>query len=413
MIKKLKLKFILLSMISVFFVLVSTIVAINVSNYVFIEKDANNNLTEILKHADEEFSSPPMARAEVQPDMPEPPDGDRRGGNFRENSFFVVSFDSNGNVQKLSYNHVFELSEDQCKALATKVYNDELTGRKYESFRFEKEVRDNGNTYVAFIDLKIELDEANKFLLLSSLISLGAYAVLTGLIVLGANIAFKPNEDAYRKQKKFITNASHELKTPLTIINADLDLIEMDHGKSEWSDSIRSQVDRLTTMTKQLVDLSRLEEDDKMNYPFEEFQLNDVCNKTIGSFEKSFKKEGIKFYYAVQDNITMYGSKYLIEDLIHIFLDNSVKYSGGINKESTVKVTQSSRGKIELVFSNTLEGGYEIDPKLIMERFYRSPSNKKDGSGVGLSIAQEIINLHKGKIKVDKSDNTLTFTITF
>ena len=418
MIKKLKLKFILISMISVFFVLVSTIAAINVANYVFVEKDAKSSLTEILKYADMDQQGPPVFQAdpqtEPQPEpQPEPPEDRPDGKGFRENSFFIVEFDSNGTIQKLNYNHVFELTEDQCKELATRVYKDELPGNKYEKFRFKKETKDNGSTYVAFVDLKIELDEANKFLLLSSLISLGAYAVLSGLIVLASNIAFKPNEDAYRKQKKFITNASHELKTPLTIINADLDLIEMDHGKSEWSDSIRSQVTRLTDMTKQLVDLSRLEEDDKMNYPFEEFSLNDVVNKTIGSFEKNFKKERIKFYYSVQDNITMYGSKYLIEDLIHIFLDNSVKYTGGINKESTVAVSQSGKGKIELRFSNTLEGGYEIDPKLIMERFYRSPSNKKEGSGVGLSIAQEIINLHKGKIKIDKSGNTLTFIITF
>ena len=409
MIKKLKLKFILISIISVFLVLVSTIAAINISNYAYIERDSKIELAEIVLHADEDFPGPPLMRVEPQQERP---DGDKRVG-FKENSFFVVIFDSDGNVEKLKYNHVFEITEEQCRELATKVYNGEILGRKYNYFRFTKESKDNGNTYIAFIDMKIELDEANKFLLISSLISVGAFAVLTGLIILASNIAFKPNEDAYRKQKKFITNASHELKTPLTIINADLDLIEMDNGKSEWSDSIRCQVDRLTTMTKQLVDLSRLEEDDKMNYPFEEFQLNDVANKVIGSFEKSFKKEGIKFYCSVQDNIPMYGSKYLIEDLLHIFLDNSVKYTGGINKESIVKVTKSNKGKIELKFSNTLEGGYEIDPKLVMERFYRSPSNKKDGSGVGLSIAQEIINLHKGKIKVEKEENTLTFTITF
>ena len=398
-------------MISVFLVLVTAIGAINISNYVFIEKGSKDSLNEIILHSDEDIPGPPLSNVTTRLEEPDPHEKDR--GSFRRNSFFIVCFDGGGNITKLSCNHIFELSEDQCKELATKVYKDELSGRKYENFRFKKETKDNGNTYVAFIDLKIELDEANKFLLISSLISVGAYAVLTGLIILGSKIAFKPNEDAYRKQKKFITNASHELTTPLTIINADLDLIEMDHGKSEWSDSIRCQVDRLTNMTKQLVDLSRLEEDDKMNYPFEEFQLNVVCSKTIDSFQKKFEKEGIKFYYTVKDDITMYGSKYLIEDLVNIFLDNSVKYTGGEHKESNVKVFQPSKGKIELVFSNTLGEEDEIDPKLVMERFYRSPSNKKDGSGIGLSIAQEIINLHKGKIKVDKSDNVLTFTITF
>ena len=146
MIKKLKLKFILISMISVFLVLVSTIAAINISNYVFVERDSKNSLTEILKYADMEEQGPPMFKAEPQPDQ-QPPEGRR----FRENSFFIVSFDSSGNIQKLNYNHVFELTEDQCKELATKVYKDELTGRKYDTFRFQKETKENGITYVAFI----------------------------------------------------------------------------------------------------------------------------------------------------------------------------------------------------------------------------------------------------------------------
>lgn len=411
MIKKLKLKFILMSIISVFLVLASTIISINIANYAVIERDSKNVLTEIITHDIHEEGPP--AFKETLPEGDVPPDVPPEDFKVHANSFFIVVYDSSGNIQKFNYNHVFALTEAQCKEMALKVYSGEVKGRKYDTFRFKKQTKDDGLTYVAFVDVKIELDEANKFLLISSLISIGAFAVLSGLVVLAANIAFIPNEDAYRKQKKFITNASHELKTPLTVISADLDIIEMDNGKSEWSDSIRSQVERLTKMTKQLVDLSRLEEDDKMNYPFEEFSLTDVANKAIASSAPRFKKEGTKFYYTIPDEIKMYGSKYLIDDLIYIFLDNSIKYTGGESKESIFKISNAGKGKIELLFSNTLDSSDEVDTKLIMERFYRSPSNKKDGSGVGLSIAQEIINLHKGKIKIDKSDNILSFKITF
>ena len=109
----------------------------------------------------------------------------------------------------------------------------------------------------------------------------------------------------------------------------------------------------------------------------------------------------------------MFGNKYLIDELIYIFLDNSSKYSGGDNKSSYFTISKNEKGKIEFRFSNTIDKNDETDPTQVMERFYRSPSNKKEGSGVGLSIAQEIINLHKGKVKVDKSHSTLTFIITF
>ena len=407
MLKRLKRRFIIISMLSVFFVLATTIAAINISNYAVIERNSTSVLTEVI-NADTNDVPPGILKK-----PPHERDNPPEEGRLHQNSFFICVYDENGNLNKFNYNHVFQLSEDECKDLSLKVLNNEIKGRKYGYFRFLKEFKDDGFTYVAFVDIKLELDNAKNFLLLSSLISLGAYGIFVGLIVLGSNIAFKPSEEAYKKQKKFITNASHELKTPLTVISADLDLIEMDNGKSEWSESIRNQVERLTNMTKQMVELSRLEEDDASNYPFEDFYLNEVCQKVVKEFEQSFKKEKILFSSNIPEGITMYGNKYLIDDLIHIFLDNSLKYTGGENKTSSFEIKKLSKGKIELKFSNSLNENDEIDVKQIMERFYRSPSNTKEGSGIGLSIAEEIINKHKAKIKVEKINSKISFVITF
>ena len=187
----------------------------------------------------------------------------------------------------------------------------------------------------------------------------------------------------------------------------------MDNGKSEWSESVRDQIKRLTEMTNQLVTLSKLEEEDKSRFPFEDFSINEVCKKAIDAFSASFKKEDIKFSHNITGNLTMFGNKYLIDELIYIFLDNSLKYTGGDQKSSYFVVSKNNKDKIEFRFSNTINKDDEVDVKQIMERFYRSPSSKKEGSGVGLSIAQEIIKLHKGKIEVDKNNSSLTFIITF
>lgn len=386
-------------MLSVFFVLAVTIGAINISNYVVIENNSKDVLSEVIRQGtDDEMLGPGGGQGKVE---------------LRQEHYFIVSFNEDGSINKTNNKHMFILSETECNDLATKVFNNELVGGKYGNYRYSKSTKEDGLTYVGFVDLKEKLDSFYNFLSLSSFISIGAYLVLFVLIFVGSKIVFKPTEEAYKNQKRFITNASHELKTPLTIISADMDLIEMDNGKSEWSESVRDQVKRLNEMTNQLVTLSKLDEEDNTRFPFADFSINEVCHKAIEAFSSSFKKENIKFSYNITGNLTMYGNKYLIDELIYIFLDNSLKYTGGEQKSSYFVVSENSKKKIEFRFSNTIDKNDEVDVKQIMERFYRSPSNKKEGSGVGLSIAQEIVKLHKGNIKVDKNNNSITFIIIF
>ena len=398
MIKKLRRKFILISALSVFFVLAITMGAINITNYVTVENNASGVLTEIVQEGPKKQDEPGGRPGEGPTDL-------------RQEHYFVATF-YEGSLKDLDNRQMFMLTEQECKDLANKVFHNELTGGKYGTFRFIKILKDDKTATVAFVDIREKLDSARSFLILSSSISLGAYLVLIGLIVVASKIAFKSSEEAYTKQKRFITNASHELKTPITVINTDLDLIEMDNGKNEWTESIRDQLNRLTEMTNQLVTLSKLEEEDPSKYPFEDFSINEVCKSIVDSYSPLFKKEDIKFAYNITGNITMHGNRHLIDELIHIFLDNSLKYTGGDNKSSYFTVSEN-KNKIEFRFSNTLDKDDEVDPKQIMDRFYRSPSNKKEGSGIGLSIAQEIVNLHKGKLSVDKNNSTLSFVITF
>ena len=389
-------------MLSILIVLAVTFAAINISNFVTVENNASIVVSEVIRQGTDDV--PPSGGPGEEPG---------KKVELREVHYFVASFNQDGSINAINTKHMFIISETECKELATKVFNGQLTGKKYNTFRFNKSLKDDGLTYVGFVDIKEKLDSANQYLLISSLVALGALAAFAGLVILGSNIAFKSTEEAYKNQKRFVTNASHELKTPLTIISADLDLIEMDSGKNEWSESIRDQLKRLNEMTNQLVTLSKLEEEDKKRFPFEDFSINEVCNKAIDAFSNSFKNEDIKFSYNITGNITMFGNKYLIDELVYIFLDNSLKYTGGEMKSSYFVVSTNAKGIIEFRFSNTIDKNEEVDVKQIMDRFYRSPSTKKEGSGVGLSIAKEIINLHKGTIKVDKNTTSLTFIITF
>lgn len=400
MIKKLRRKFILISAISVFFVLAVTIAAINIANYIGVENTAQTALQAIVSEGPRQNLAPGGPR-----------EGDP--ANLRQEHYFVVSFRPDGSIQESDTRQMFVLSEQECKDLAQKVFQGEFRGGKYGDFRYTTSLKNDGLTYVGFVDMKERLDSCRNFLLVSSLVSLGAYGVLIALIVLASKIAFKSSEEAYKKQKRFITNASHELRTPIAVISADMDLLEMDHGKSEWSESIRDQLGRLTEMTNQLITLAKLEEEDPSKYPFADFSLHEVCLSAAESFAPLFKLQEVKFSYNFPTSITMHGNKSLIDELIRIFLDNSLKYTGGENKSSYFVANQTEKGHIELRFSNTIDKNDETDIKQIMDRFYRSPSNKKEGSGIGLSIAQEIIHLHKGKIEIDKTGSIISFLIRF
>ena len=151
----------------------------------------------------------------------------------------------------------------------------------------------------------------------------------------------------------------------------------MDHGKSEWTESIHDQVIRLNTMTKQLVTLSRLDEGNASNYPFAEFSLSKLASESV---------------------------------VFYIFFDNALKYTKS-NGEASLTIKKNQNKKIEITFSNDIEDN-EMDTEQLFERFYRSPNSvSKEGSGIGLSIAKEIVELHKGKISVTVKENRIYFVI--
>ena len=406
MIKKLKIRFILVSLLSVLFVLSMTVGAINIYNYSVVEQGGEASLTQIISRGFD--GNNPAQQFAMNPG--EPGGGGQRDDRLMSEHYFLVSFNSDGAINQSDFRHIFSISETEGKELATSVYNGNVTYGKYQEYRYKKEVKD-ALTYVAFIDLKTKLDDAQNFLISSLVISLISYLVLAGLIVIASKFVFKTSEESYHKQKRFITNASHELKTPLTIISTDLEIVEMDNGKSEWTESIRDQVNRLSKMTNELVTLSRIDEGDNNNYPFEDFSLTNLVNESIETILPSFEKEGLKLNQNIEENVAYHGNKFLIGELIYIFLDNALKYTKE-KGDVDVVLRRENKNHISLTFSNDIEEGHQIDVNQLFERFYRSPSAKKSGSGIGLSMAQEVVRLHKGDIKARIDKQKIIFEIS-
>lgn len=398
MIKKLRLRFILVALLSVLFVLFGTIFSINAYNYSKVEQESQAALSDIND----------IGVNEYEWYMVPGRDWNANERVLREH-YFLVSFDQTGEVTGKNFSHIFSIREEDGIELAKTVFAKKSKAGESGYFRYQKRMKEDETT-IAFLDIQDKLGSYHNFLITSITVSAVSYAVLALLIVAASMVVFRTSEESYRKQKAFITNASHELKTPLTIINTDLEIIEMDNGKNEWTESIHDQVNRLTKMTNQLVALSKLDENDLKNYPFAYFSLSALAKECIDAFAPTYQKRDFTFSYEIKENVDLNGNKYLMNELLYVFFDNALKYT---KEKGTINFSiKNNKNKIEMIFSNDIEENSGINPDLLFERFYRSAnSSKKEGSGIGLSIAKEIVDLHKGKINTVIKENRIIFTV--
>ena len=434
MIKKLRLRFIIAALLSILFVLSATIAAININNYIKTENENTSAIREIIVR--EHYKTESMLTGggymggrmpggnPTQPGQPQQPNDYSNNVTNREH-YFIVVYNEDSSFRYSNFSHIFTITEEDGMEMAQKFFESGKSSKKEGNLRYHQEVKvvyapgsaiysfpPIVSTYVVCLDAQDRMHSFDNFLISSLVIAAIAYTALAGLIIISSHFIFKTSEESYRKQKAFVTNASHELKTPLTIISTDLELIKMDHGDNEWIDSIDDQVRRLTIMTKQLVTLSKLDESDLKNFPFTNLSLSKIANESVSSFLPLYEKNNYKFNSDIDEDIEIKGNNNLINELFYIFMDNANKYATP-KGEIGLSIKKDNKNKIKVTFYNDIEDD-EIDVNQMFERFYRSPnSNKKEGSGIGLSIAKEIIDLHKGKVKTSLKDNKIYFEITF
>jgi len=236
--------------------------------------------------------------------------------------------------------------------------------------------------------------------------------VVFGLVVLFSRRAITPYLKNMEAQKQFITNASHELKTPLTAISTSADVLAMEHEGDEWVNNIQVQAGRLSKLITNLVTLSRLDEED----PFPartEFSLSDVLWEISESFVSLSQAKGKTYEQDIADGLTVTGDRAAIQQTVSILLDNALKYSpeGG----SISLIARRSGKRVEICVSNTVDAAQRIDTARLFDRFYRadeSHSNTVNGTGIGLSIAKATVQAHGGKISAKQTGNMIVFRVT-
>lgn len=405
MIKKLKIKLILLTMTSVFLLLFSLVTAMNLVNYSSITREADRLLADL---ADGRVLFPD----EKPPQKPDKPHKDPHLSNdHTESRYFSVYVDKDGTFLDADLSEIGSISTDTAKAYAEEVYDEDKTRGFYDSFRYLR-IETAENTRIIFLDCKNQLHAFDTFLIVSvSSAAVGFLLVLLVFTFFSSRI-IRPIAESYEKQKRFITDAGHEIKTPLTIIGANVDILEMEIESNESLDDIRRQTKRLTALTNDLVYLARMEESEQ-SVPMVEFPISETVRETAEPFRAVALADDKTWICDILPMMTVKGNDKAIRQLVSILLDNALKYSprGGT---VSLKLFQQGHSAVLTVYNTT---AMPIDPATlgrVFDRFYRtdpSRNSKTGGHGIGLSIAKAIVHSHGGKIAAS-SDDTHSFRIT-
>ena len=273
----------------------------------------------------------------------------------------------------------------------------------YQHFRFIR-WSSKEETLFVFIDCEKELTSFYGFMRTSILIAvLGLLSVFVLLLLLSGRIV-KPVAESYEKQKRFITDAGHEIKTPLTIISADADVLDMECGENEWLRDIQLQIKRLTALTNDLIYLSKMEEA-QGHLQTADFSLSGLTDELVQSFQALAKTRGKTFASNIQPDIIFHGDERAISQVISNLLDNALKYS---EPDGSISVKLKKQGRsICLDVFNTTPAISEENLNNLFERFYRadpSRNSQTGGHGIGLSIAKAVITAHKGEIRASSRD---------
>ncbi len=456
MVKQLQKKFIISAMTAVTILLVVLIGGINVFNYLTTSGD-NDRLMEMLCYSFEtstkwnadttDNTQPPQSINGTQQNttgatgnqndtgfVPQdngtkPPDDKKNNGFGRHDKnavdsarYAAVAIDKNGNIIRTDVTHISSLTEEEATAITEALKNTASGTGTYNGFLYRiSETKRADGKVIILLDNGMQISSFFTVLFISAGAGIFGWLLMLLLVILLSKKTIAPVARSIEKQKQFVTNAGHEIKTPLAIILANTDAMELHNGENKWSRNIRAQTLRLSGLMQNLLMLAKMDES-STKLPMCSFDISTAAEDTVNAFIEPAALKGVMIEQDIQKGLQLNGNRDSIVQLMTVLLDNAVKYteSGG-----TISAKLSGNDKnIALSIANTCE---PIDhPEKLFDRFYRGDSartQKNGGYGIGLSVAQAIAELHKGTITAENitgtspdnpdinTDNMLMFTV--
>ena len=318
---------------------------------------------------------------------------------------FLIWLDEEENLLRLD-NGMPGVTESRAEELAREAAEEGRDKGWVSDYRYRR-IAGEGETLYVFVDGSLNRSVSNRLLFTAFLVLLGSAVLILTLTVLFSKRVVRPVADSYEKQKQFITDANHELKTPLTLILSNLDIVESELGKSEWLDDIRSEGERMGLLINQMVTLSRMDESENQLLSAR-FDLTNVVTDAVAEFQPLADERGLSLWVKLEPGLQYQGDQELIRRLVAILMDNAVKYC---DQDGTIRVELFRRRHPVLLVENDYAAVDSLQLDRLFDRFYRADKARTfSGSfGVGLSIARSILRSHHGSISAYHREGIIGF----
>ena len=330
--------------------------------------------------------------------------------------YFSATIPHNGDPIQVDNQHILSVSAATIRQLAQRVEwrNNDHGQVLYNSNVYAYQVRRMGKrTLVVFLDESLMMSRAREIINLGVLLGVVSLVLYTIILVLFSRRAIRPIIEAEQRQKEFITNAGHELKTPLTVISVNTEMQELTNGETELTTSTKEQVSRMTKLINYLVSLARLQEQPRMNIV--PVDASAVVDRAVAGFKNVAASAGHRFEAAVAPAITVMADENYLYELVSILIDNANKYC---DPDGTVSVQLATVKKnAVLTVTNSYAKGAQVNTKRFFERFYRENKartlSKNAGYGIGLSMAQTIVHNFNGRISAKYAAGRISLVVSF
>lgn len=422
MIRRLRKRFIRIAMTASTIVMLSLSLIVNIAHFVSVDSD----LTKVLDMICENQGTIPFPAfpggpgggpADRQGDPRRGMEPGGRGGPFNPETpyatrYFSLWFGGSGALDSADLDHIAAISADEINEYLAVAAAHESGYGYYSGYKYRVVRHGEDRCMAVFLDCYQEFRTVRIVAACSLLAVVICVAVIYVLVVFLSKKAIDPVVCSVERQKQFITDASHELKTPITVIATSLKVLEMEVGEQKWIDKSKAQTERLKNLVDSLVTLSRMDEEETP-LRFERFAVSDAVGETAESFLDFARSQGHELRIEVEPKLFYDGDEYAIRQLASILLDNAVKYAAEgtpvlftLKREKGVTVMQTVN-ECEKIDSDDLDK--------LFERFYRADKSRNTGTGgfgIGLSVARSIAEGHKGSISAKcPEENRIEFTV--
>ncbi len=419
MLKKLSLRFSLAAIVTFFVVELLTVGAVIGVGFLNSLGQADETLDLLIQNDGRPLHRPEMRDGNFDLSAGEFPDGGGRRTFFEDERavaeqkysvrYFTARVSPSGDILMLDTGHIATISSEQAQTYALGAFSESRDRAFYNGFEFRYAV-DRSSGLVVFYDFRTAVASQVTAAKLSTIIAVLLLAVFSVIILLVSKRVVSPVVRNMEKQRQFITDAGHELKTPLAIIRANTEVLEMTAGENEWTRSTVNQIDRLSDLLSQMLTLAKSSESQRVN--FIDIDLSEMANSFADDFSILCNAKNKPLTANIADGAVVSGDEKMLSMMISTLLENAVKY-GSAGERIDFSLSTSSR-HVKISVSNLCDDPPSGDPDRLFERFYRGDSSRTretGGSGIGLSIASSVAEAHRGRISCAVDGKRVTFSV--